>query len=74
MKLSEGPPSNRNTPTTDAKKIREKSQYFGVGPGLIFTQRIFNMLVLTKKSNCHCHLECKKYISSYFIYKIVCYI
>ena len=43
MKLSEGPPSNRNTPTTDAKKIREKSQFLGGGPGLIFTQPLFNI-------------------------------
>ena len=42
MKLSEGPPSNRNTPTKDAKKIREKSQFFGGDPGLIFTQPFDN--------------------------------
>ena len=45
MKLSEGPPSNRNTPTTDAKKIREKSHFLGGGPGLIFTQPLYKCYV-----------------------------
>ena len=40
MKMSEGPPSNRNTPTTDAKKSEKKAIFFGGDPGLIFTQRI----------------------------------
>ena len=38
MKLTEGPLNKRNTPATDAKNIRAKSQFLGGGPGLIFTQ------------------------------------
>ena len=50
MKLTEGPLNKRNTPATEAKNIRAKSQFLGGGPGLIFTQRYLTYRFLIFKT------------------------